>query len=66
MAAGTLQNWVFLGFFVAFAIKAPFFPFHTWLPDAGGAAPAAASALLVGVGQDRHVRDPALLHPALP
>jgi NADH-quinone oxidoreductase subunit M len=49
MAAGTLQNWLFLGFFIAFAIKAPFFPFHTWLPDAGGAAPAAAAALLVGV-----------------
>jgi NADH-quinone oxidoreductase subunit M len=49
MAAGTLQNWLFLGFFLAFAIKAPFFPFHTWLPDAGGAPPAAAAALLVGV-----------------
>jgi len=34
-------RWLFLGFFVAFAIKAPFFPFHTWLPDAGGAAPRA-------------------------
>ncbi len=34
---------------MAFAIKAPFFPFHTWLPDAGGAAPAGAAALLVGV-----------------
>ncbi len=42
-------RWLFLGFFVAFAIKAPFFPFHTWLPDAGGAAPAGAAALLVGV-----------------
>ncbi len=49
MEAGTLQNWLFLGFFIAFAIKAPFFPFHTWLPDAGGAAPAAIAALLVGV-----------------
>ena len=52
-AAGSIdQNtarWLFLGFFVAFAIKAPFFPFHTWLPDAGGAAPAGAAALLVGV-----------------
>jgi NADH-quinone oxidoreductase subunit M len=46
---GTLQNWLFLGFFAAFAIKAPFFPFHTWLPDAGGAAPAGVAALLVGV-----------------
>lgn len=46
---GDLQKWLFLGFFAAFAIKAPFFPFHTWLPDAGGAAPAGAAALLVGV-----------------
>src|SRR6185369_10372028 len=45
----TTERWLFLGFFVAFAIKAPFFPFHTWLPDAGGAAPAGAAALLVGV-----------------
>jgi NADH-quinone oxidoreductase subunit M len=43
------ERWLFLGFFIAFAIKAPFFPFHTWLPDAGGAAPAGAAALLVGV-----------------
>ncbi len=45
----TVQRWLVLGFFIAFAIKAPFFPFHTWLPDAGGAAPAGAAALLVGV-----------------
>jgi NADH-quinone oxidoreductase subunit M len=49
LADGGLQNWLFLGFFAAFAIKAPFFPFHTWLPDAGGAAPAGVAALLVGV-----------------
>jgi NADH-quinone oxidoreductase subunit M len=42
-------RWLFLGFFLAFAVKAPFFPFHTWLPDAGVAAPAPAAALLVGV-----------------
>jgi len=42
-------RWLFLGFFIAFAVKAPFFPFHTWLPDAGGASPAGAAALLVGV-----------------
>jgi NADH-quinone oxidoreductase subunit M len=47
--SATSERWLFLGFFVAFAIKAPFFPFHTWLPDAGGAAPAGAGALLVGV-----------------
>ncbi len=44
-----VERWLFLGFFIAFAVKAPFFPFHTWLPDAGGAAPAGAAALLVGV-----------------
>jgi NADH-quinone oxidoreductase subunit M len=44
-----VERWLFLGFFIAFAIKAPFFPFHTWLPDAGGAAPTGAAALLVGV-----------------
>ncbi len=49
LEAGSLQNWLFLGFFAAFAIKAPFFPFHTWLPDAGSAAPAGVAALLVGV-----------------
>ncbi|HLL64733.1 MAG TPA: NADH-quinone oxidoreductase subunit M [Micromonosporaceae bacterium] len=43
------ERWLFLGFFLAFAIKAPFFPFHTWLPDAGGAAPVGAATLLVGV-----------------
>src|SRR5690606_39889509 len=37
------------GFYLAFAIKAPFFPFHTWLPDAGGTAPAGVAVLLVGV-----------------
>jgi NADH-quinone oxidoreductase subunit M len=45
----TTARWLFLGFFIAFAVKAPFFPFHTWLPDAGVAAPAPAAALLVGV-----------------
>ncbi|HEU5107370.1 MAG TPA: NADH-quinone oxidoreductase subunit M [Micromonosporaceae bacterium] len=48
ISTGT-ERWLFLGFFLAFAIKAPFFPFHTWLPDAGGAAPAGSAALLVGV-----------------
>ncbi len=46
---GTTQKWLFLGFFIAFAIKAPLFPFHTWLPDAGAEAPAGGAALLVGV-----------------
>lgn len=43
------QKWLFLGFFLAFAIKAPLVPFHTWLPDAGAEAPAGGGALLVGV-----------------
>ena len=44
-----LQKWLFLGFFVAFAIKAPLVPLHTWLPDAGAEAPVGGAALLVGV-----------------
>ena len=44
-----LQKWLFLGFFIAFAIKAPLVPFHTWLPDAGAEAPVGGAALLVGV-----------------
>jgi NADH-quinone oxidoreductase subunit M len=43
------QIWLFLGFFVAFAIKAPLVPFHTWLPDASAEAPIVAAVLLVGV-----------------
>jgi NADH-quinone oxidoreductase subunit M len=52
MAAGVdpvTQTWLFLGFFLAFAIKAPLVPFHTWLPDAGAEAPVGAGVLLVGV-----------------
>jgi len=45
----TTQKWLFLGFFVAFAIKAPLFPFHTWLPDAATAAQPGAAVILVGV-----------------
>jgi NADH-quinone oxidoreductase subunit M len=41
--------WLFLGFFVAFAVKVPVFPFHTWLPDAHVEAPTAGSVLLAGV-----------------
>ncbi len=43
------QKVLFLGFFLAFAIKAPLVPFHTWLPDAGAEAPIGGSVLLVGV-----------------
>jgi NADH-quinone oxidoreductase subunit M len=44
-----VQKLLFLGFFVAFAIKAPLVPFHTWLPDAGAEAPVGGAVLLVGV-----------------
>ncbi|MGH3402238.1 MAG: NADH-quinone oxidoreductase subunit M [Streptosporangiaceae bacterium] len=45
----TASRWLFLGFFVGFAIKAPLWPFHTWLPDAATAAQPGAAVLLVGV-----------------
>jgi NADH-quinone oxidoreductase subunit M len=47
--AGWLQKWLFWGFFFAFAIKVPMFPFHTWLPDAHTEAPTAGSVILAGV-----------------
>ena len=43
------QNWVFLAFFLGFAVKVPVFPLHTWLPDAHVEAPTAASVLLAGI-----------------
>jgi NADH-quinone oxidoreductase subunit M len=43
------QYWFFLAFAVAFAIKVPLFPFHTWLPDAHVQAPTAGSVILAGV-----------------
>ena len=42
-------QWLFLGFFIAFAVKVPLFPMHTWLPDAHVEAPTAGSVLLAGV-----------------
>ncbi len=42
-------QWLFLGFFVAFAVKVPMFPLHTWLPDAHVEAPTAGSVILAGV-----------------
>jgi NADH-quinone oxidoreductase subunit M len=45
----TTQIWLFWGFFFAFAIKVPMFPFHTWLPDAHTEAPTAGSVILAGV-----------------
>jgi NADH-quinone oxidoreductase subunit M len=44
-----ISKWVFLAFFVGFAIKVPMFPFHTWLPDAHTEAPTAGSVILAGV-----------------
>jgi NADH-quinone oxidoreductase subunit M len=45
----TVKGLAFLGFFVAFCIKVPVWPFHTWLPDAHSEAPTAGSMLLAGV-----------------
>ena len=47
-AAGAMK-WLFLGFWIAFAVKVPLFPLHTWLPDAHVEAPTAGSVLLAGV-----------------
>ncbi len=55
LADGTLQLsrseefWLFMAFLLAFAIKVPLFPFHTWLPDAHVEAPTAGSVILAGV-----------------
>jgi NADH-quinone oxidoreductase subunit M len=46
---GNLQWWLFLLFFLGFAVKVPIWPLHTWLPDAHVEAPTAASAILAGV-----------------
>ena len=43
------QSWVFLAFFMAFAIKIPIFPFHTWQPDTYTEAPSAGSMMLAGI-----------------
>jgi NADH-quinone oxidoreductase subunit M len=43
------QHWIFLAFFLAFAIKVPMFPFHTWLPDAHVEAPTAGSVVLASI-----------------
>ena len=48
-ALGTVAFWLFGAFFLAFAIKVPMFPFHTWLPDAHVEAPTAGSVLLAAV-----------------
>jgi len=43
------QKWLWLAFFISFAIKIPMFPFHTWLPDAHVQAPTAGSVILAGI-----------------
>jgi NADH-quinone oxidoreductase subunit M len=45
----TLQKWIFLAFFLGFAVKVPMFPLHTWLPDAHTDAPTAGSVILAAV-----------------
>ena len=47
--SGTAETWLFLGFLIAFAIKTPLFPFHTWQPDAYTEASTGGSVLLAGV-----------------
>ncbi len=47
--SASVERWLFLAFFLAFAIKVPLFPFHTWLPDAHVEAPTAGSVILAGV-----------------
>ncbi len=47
--AGSFGWWVFLAFFLGFAVKVPVWPFHTWLPDAHVEAPTAGSVLLAGI-----------------
>ena len=42
-------HWLMLGFFIAFVVKLPAFPFHTWLPDAHTQAPTAGSVILAGI-----------------
>lgn len=46
---GSIALWAFVAFFIAFAIKVPMFPVHTWLPDAHTEAPTAGSVILAGV-----------------
>src|SRR5207237_1548242 len=49
MVDASTQRWLFLAFALAFAIKVPIWPLHTWLPDAHTEAPAAGSIILAGV-----------------
>ena len=66
-APATFQFWVFAAFFIAFAVKVPMFPFHTWLPDAHVEAPTAASVILAAVhAEDGRLRHAPLQPAALP
>lgn len=47
--SSSAQKWLWLGTFIAFAVKIPMFPFHTWLPDAHVQAPTAGSVMLAGI-----------------
>jgi NADH-quinone oxidoreductase subunit M len=47
--SGAEQGWVFAGFFIAFAVKIPVFPFHSWQPSTYDAAPTAGTMLLAGI-----------------
>jgi NADH-quinone oxidoreductase subunit M len=47
--ARDVQNWIFAGMFIGFAVKVPMFPFHTWLPDAHTQAPTQGSVILAAV-----------------
>ncbi|MBA2426022.1 MAG: NADH-quinone oxidoreductase subunit M [Actinobacteria bacterium] len=49
LASGTLQNIIFVGLFLGFAVKVPMWPFHTWLPDAHTEAPTVGSVLLAAI-----------------
>ena len=66
-AARPAQRLMFVGFFFAFAVKAPMWPVHTWLPDAATEAPAGdGGAAGRRAGQGRHLRDDPLLPAAVP
>ncbi len=61
------QMWLFAAFTLAFAIKVPIWPLHTWLPDAHVEAPTAGSVILAGrAPEDGHLRPAAIRHAALP
>ena len=47
--AATTQRWLFVAFFIAFAVKVPIFPLHTWLPDAHTEAPTNGSIILAAL-----------------